>query len=74
MKSELAKQLKEVLDNMSQEQFDKEWAAITVHNFEGPSFAEAIEFFSVSVDKLGKFELVTEVHNNIEPTVNYLAA
>jgi hypothetical protein len=74
MKSELAKQLKEVLDNMSQEQFDKEWATITAHKFEGPSFAEAIEFFSVSVDKLGKFELVTEVHNNIEPTVNYLAA
>ena len=33
MKSELAKKLKEVLDNMSQEQFDMEWNAISSLNF-----------------------------------------
>ena len=40
MKSELAKKLKEVLDNMSQEQFDMEWNAISSLNMEGPTFEE----------------------------------
>jgi len=29
MKSDLAEQLKEILDNMSQEEFDREWSKIT---------------------------------------------
>ena len=29
MKSDLAEQLKEILDNMSQEEFDREWQKIT---------------------------------------------
>jgi DNA-binding TFAR19-related protein (PDSD5 family) len=45
MKSELAKKLKEVLDNMSQEQFDMEWNAISALNMEGPTFEEAIEYY-----------------------------
>jgi hypothetical protein len=46
MKSELANKLKEILDNMSQEQFDQEWSKITALNMGGPSFADAIEYFS----------------------------
>ena len=74
MKSELANKLKDILDNMSQEQFDQEWSKITALNLEGPSFAEAIEYFSVSIDKMGKFELNTDIQNDILPTTNYLAA
>lgn len=74
MKSELANKLKDILDNMSQEQFDQEWSKITALNLEGPSFADAIEYFSVSIDKMGKFELNTDIQNDILPTTNYLAA
>ncbi len=74
MKSELANKLKDILDNMSQEQFDQEWSKITALQLEGPSFADAIEYFSVSIDKMGKFELNTDIQNDILPTTNYLAA
>ncbi len=74
MKSELANKLKDILDNMSQEQFDQEWSKITALNLEGPSFADAIEYFSVSIDKMGKFELNTDIQNDVLPTTNYLAA
>ena len=50
MKSDLAINLKEVLDNMSQEQFDQIWSEITALNLEGPSFDDAIEYFSFSED------------------------
>jgi len=33
MKSDLAEQLKEILDNMSQEEFDREWQKITALEF-----------------------------------------
>ncbi len=33
MKSDLAEQLKEILDNMSQEEFDREWSKITALEF-----------------------------------------
>jgi hypothetical protein len=74
MKSELANKLKDILDNMSQEQFDQEWSKITALKLEGPSFSDAIEYFSVSIDKMGKFELNTDIQNEILPTTNYLAA
>jgi len=74
MKSELANKLQDILDNMSQEQFDQEWSKITALQLEGPSFADAIEYFSVSIDKMGKFELNTDIQNDILPTTNYLAA
>ena len=74
MKSELANKLKDILDNMSQEQFDQEWSKITALKLEGPSFADAIEYFSVSIDKMGRFELNTDIQNDILPTTNYLAA
>lgn len=61
MKSELANKLKTVLDNMSQEQFDKEWSAITTLNLEGPSFSDAIEYFSISQSQNSNFELISSV-------------
>lgn len=74
MKSELANKLKEILDNMSQEQFDQEWSKITALKLEGPSFTDAIEHFSVSIDKMGKFELNRDIQNEITPSKYYLAA
>ena len=74
MKSELANKLKDILDNMSQEQFDQEWSKITALKLEGPSFADAIEYFSVSIDKMGKFELNRDIQNEISPSKYYLAA
>ena len=74
MKSEMANRLKEILDGMSQEQFDQEWSQITALKLDGPTFVDAIEYFSVSIDKMGKFEMNTDIQNDILPTTNYLAA
>ena len=60
MKSELAKKLKEVLDNMSQEQFDMEWNAISSLNMEGPTFEEATEYFSIPDSNASSFVLAQE--------------
>jgi hypothetical protein len=43
MKSELANQLKNLLDNMSQEEFDRQWSEITAIGFDGPSFADILQ-------------------------------
>lgn len=71
MKSELAKKLKSVLDEMSQEQFDLEWSAVTSLNLNGPSFTDAVEYFASMQDKMGSYELnstvateVIDVENN----------
>ncbi len=64
MKSELAKKLKEVLDNMSQEQFDMEWNAISALNMEGPTFEEAIEYFSIPDASASSFVLAQENQYN----------
>lgn len=47
MKTQLAQKLKAILDQMSQEQFDQEWRSIADMNMEGPSFDDAIEYFSM---------------------------
>jgi hypothetical protein len=60
MKSQLAQKLKEVLDNMSQEQFDMEWNAISSLNMEGPTFEEAIEYFSIPDSNASSFVLAQE--------------
>lgn len=59
MKTELAQKLKEVLDNMTQEQFDQEWSAITALNLEGPSFVDVVEYFAVMQAQLGSYDLKT---------------
>jgi hypothetical protein len=64
MKSELAHKLKEVLDNMSQEQFDIEWNAISSLNMEGPTFAETVEYFSIPDSNASSFVLSQESQFN----------
>jgi hypothetical protein len=61
MKSELANKLKTILDSMSQEQFDNEWDAVTSFNFEGPSFGDAIEYFSIVNTQSGNYELNSSI-------------
>lgn len=60
MKSLLAQKLKEVLDNMSQEQFDLEWNAISDLNMQGATFEEAIEYFSVPNSNAASFAFAQE--------------
>lgn len=65
MKSDLAKKLKEVLDNMSQEQFDQAWGAVTALGMEGPSFSDAIHYFTVESDSKKHFELLSNANSNV---------
>lgn len=60
MKSDLAKKLKEILDNMSQEQFDMEWNAISSLNMEGPTFEEVTVYFAVPDSNASSFVLAQE--------------
>jgi len=43
MESNLADKLKQLLDNMSQEEFDKSWAEVKQLGLVGPDVAEYIE-------------------------------
>ncbi len=61
MKTELAQKLKEVLDNMSQEQFDQEWAEVTSLNLEGPSFGDFVEYISDIQTPTGQYVVAQEV-------------
>ena len=65
MKSELAKKLKSVLDEMSQEQFDLEWSAVTSLNLNGPSFTDAVEYFASMQNKMGSYELNSTVATEV---------
>jgi hypothetical protein len=60
MKSEIAAKLKEILDKMSQEEFDKEWSEITALNLKGPTFDQAIEYFAMMPADFGHFEFNTK--------------
>jgi len=42
----LSEELKNILDNMTQEDFDNIWSKITELKLEGPTFSEVIEHFS----------------------------
>lgn len=61
MKSDLVNNFRELLDSMSQEQFDMEWAEITALNLEGPTFSDFVEYISVSQVSAGNYEVATEV-------------
>lgn len=74
MKSELAAKLKEVLDSMSQEDFDKEWSSITELNLEGPTFNEAIEYLSLVQNQLSNFEMVNTTSVPVEDNNTYALA
>ncbi len=56
--SELASKLKDILNKMSQEEFDNEWSKVISMNLQGPSFEEALEFFSLMQTQLSQFELI----------------
>ena len=73
-KSELASKLKDVLSKMSQEEFDKEWSKVTSLNLEGPSFEEAMEFFSLMQSQLSQFELVSNQPETYNSESNYALA
>lgn len=47
----MATQLKNILDNMTQEEFDKVWAEIVAQKLEGPTFSEVIEYYSGTKNK-----------------------
>ena len=47
MKSEMVEKLKQILANSSQEEFDKDWAAIEELGLQGPSIEEFIASFSM---------------------------
>lgn len=65
MRSELAKKLKTVLDNMSQEQFDKEWNEIVEQNKEVTTDFKLL-LFPMLVN-LESIEILTDVN---EPSTN----
>jgi len=54
MNSPLANKLKDLLDNMSQEEFNKQWDEIVSLDLQGPSFADVLEYnashFNVDYD------------------------
>lgn len=75
MKSELANELKSILDAMSQEQFDKEWDAIVALNLEGPSFSDAIEYFSIATAQSSSYHLGSSIATEeFNPESNYSIA
>ncbi len=57
MKSELAKKLKEVLDQMSQEEFDQEWFEILGLGLPGISADEMISSFEFIQEYSGGYDL-----------------
>ena len=63
MKSDLAEKLKNLLDNMSQEQFDASWSEITALNLKGPTLEE---YFTENIDSTfnnGGFQFYGENFN-----------
>lgn len=78
MRSELAKKLKTVLDNMSQEQFDKEWQEISNQGFpkvylKDLSFMKTkhckVDLVADSIKQLGNWiEAIDEQFDNVTNT------
>ncbi len=60
MKSEMAKRLKEILENTSQEQFNQEWTEIEALGLQGPSADEVLEYYTVSQNTTVEYEVQTE--------------
>lgn len=50
-KPTLAEKLRELLDGMSQEEFDREWKEITKLGLEGPNFDEVIKIYKERKNK-----------------------
>lgn len=69
MKSQLAAQLQEVLNNMSQAEFDAEWNSIVALGLQGPTFEEAIGYLIVQSSADARFELASELTFNQPITI-----
>ena len=77
-KSELASKLKELLDGMSQEEFDEEWKKITDLKLEGPSMIEDpyqhAELINDNIEELDKaIEMHKQEQHLIEETLEEAA-
>ena len=65
-KSELARKLKELLDGMSQEEFDEEWKKVTDLKLEGPSIIPKDETEHLLSQETNKERLLQDVEKNLE--------
>lgn len=67
MKPRVSEQLKELLNNTSQEQFDRDWAAIEALGFEGPSAESFIELSLMSAP-IADLNIITEIVSKLSET------
>ena len=57
MKSEMANKLEELLAQMPQGQFEREWSEIENLGMKGPSFDEMLSFFELTQSSTGSYEV-----------------
>lgn len=67
MAKRVSEQLKELLENLTQEQFDKNWAAIEALGLEGPSVESFIEN-SLMASTFAEVNMITEVVSKLSET------
>jgi len=58
MKSQLAIELKKLLDGLSQEEFNTDWNEIQSLNLSGPTISAALNYFSINQQRSSSFEIV----------------
>jgi hypothetical protein len=74
MKSEMAKKLKELLDGMTQEEFDQKWKEVEELKLEGPTIVEVAEFYySSQQSTVSNFEMAEDVNASISSFNNQLS-
>lgn len=72
MKTELAIKLKNLLDNMSQEEFDLAWQDVVSLNVDSPSFEEYLQFLDVSdLNDTVKYQMSEVKKESVNNTVDY---
>jgi len=70
MKSQLAKQLKDLLDKMSQEEFDVVWAKVTEQDTDSPEFDEYSQFLTNSIlNKTVKYKFSEEENTTVSSSL-----
>lgn len=70
MKSQLAKQLKDLLDKMSQEEFDVVWAKVTERDTDSPEFDEYSQFLTNSIlNKTVKYKFSEEENTTVSSSL-----
>jgi hypothetical protein len=75
MKSEVAKKLKVILANKSQEQKNQEWAAIKALNLVGPSMFDVFSFFAAIQNQGVNYSLESEsISASTDGVINYALA